>query len=169
MGKNALLLIDVVNQYLNPEGDLFIGDDSYSLIHNIREQLLLANKSNTPVIYITSEYLLSKNGASISCNNQDYIDQIVSELKPSDDVCLIKKGLSCFDGTHLEYLLGKMKVEKAIITGVRTHSSVLFTAFDAKRRRMDVTVIEDCVASEERMYHTYALALMRNLLDVEIF
>jgi len=55
-----------------------------------------------------------------------------------------------------------MDITNIVVAGVCTHTSILMTVYDAKVRNFEVTVFEDCIASSERMYHTFALKIIRD-------
>ena len=156
--KNALLLVDVVDEYLKPWGSQYIGHkDADQVIDHLKEQLKMARRTNTPVIYVT------KKGGEVQGANS-----IVTDLAPEDDFLITRAALSAFDNTPLEAILRRMKIDHLIIAGVGTDSSILFTIYDAKARDFEVTVIEDCLAASERIYHAFALKVIRDTLEVDI-
>ena len=172
MNNKALLLLDVVNDFLDPGGKLFIGREVDRVIVNIQDQLILASKSKIPVFYISdSHYPGDKefNALGVHCLTGTVGAEIVDELKSTNGICLTKRSFSGFHGTSLDNILTKSGIDEIILCGVCSDTSILFTAYEARQLGYSITVIEDCVATTERMYHTYALRLMRDVLGVEIF
>lgn len=168
MCNKVLVLMDFVSDYLAPEGSSYIGKEAEKIVNNIKENIMVARTSGTPIIFITSRELDGTVNSLPAAQCIKKQANILDEISPVDDLCLSKSGISGFDGTCLEQLLKNMGIDNLIIGGVYSHTSILFTAYEARKLGFHVTVIEDCIASNERMYHTYALLLMRDLLGVEI-
>lgn len=171
MVRSALLLINVINDYLTPEGKHFIGEDAEWIVANLESELTLARRSNIPVFYINDyqEFSNEEFSFGVLYHKQTFGPQIVDELSPvANEMLLYKKGLAAFDETLLHAHLKKLDINHLIVAGVSTDTGILFTAYEAKKLGFNVSIIEDCVATSERMYHTYALRLLRDVLDIEI-
>jgi nicotinamidase-related amidase len=89
-------------------------------------------------------------------------------LRPEeDDYFVLKPKHSGFYCTTLDLLLDYLQVEKLILTGIAGNICVLFTAFDAYLRDLDLWIPHDCVASNSEAENTAALEQMRQILHAD--
>jgi nicotinamidase-related amidase len=51
MCNKVLVLIDVISDYLAPEGSFFIGKEAEKIVKNIKENVMAARTLETPVIF----------------------------------------------------------------------------------------------------------------------
>lgn len=91
--------------------------------------------------------------------------QIAGLLRPEEDDCFILKPKhSGFYQTALELLLADLGVGHLILTGIAGNICVLFTAHDAHIRNFDVTVVNDCIASNSIKDDALALYQIKDVL-----
>ncbi|MCT4571957.1 cysteine hydrolase, partial [Bacillus thuringiensis] len=75
---------------------------------------------------------------------------------------------SAFYETPLNSLLGYLKIENLILTGVAGNICILFTANDAHMRNYTLYVPEDCIASNNDQDNIHALKIMETTLKATI-
>jgi nicotinamidase-related amidase len=81
---------------------------------------------------------------------------------------LTKVRHSVFYATALDYLLGRLGVERAILTGQVTEQCILYSALDAYVRHFSVTVPPDAVAHIDAELGKAALKMMERNMSAEL-
>ncbi len=173
MGKKALLIIDMLNDFVL-EGALLEVPDTRKIIPAIKKEIETAKAAAYPVIYICDAH--DKEDREFSKFNWPAHAvagskgaEVVDELKPQkDDIVIGKKTYSGFFNTKLDETLRSLGVASLRLTGCVTHICVMFTASDAVLRDYKVTVIESGVAGLAKEDHDAALRIMKNVLGVKI-
>ncbi|UCG39656.1 MAG: cysteine hydrolase [bacterium] len=171
MGAGALLVIDMINDFLLPGAPLEV-PSGREIIPAVARRIEAARGEGTPVIYL--------------CDNHDEDDPefakwpphavkgtpgalVVDALAPAQgDRVIAKKYYSAFFRTDLERVLEDLAVEKLTVTGVLTDICVLFTCADAFMRGYGLTVPQDCVAALSQEDHRFALKQIQRLMEAEI-
>jgi nicotinamidase/pyrazinamidase len=173
MKKEALLVIDMVNDFVLPGAPLEV-PDTRAIIPVIRNEIDKAHALGNPVIYVCDAHdpddkEFRKFGWPAHAVKGTRGAEIVDALKPSEEDTVIgKKTYSGFFGTTLDAVLKRLGVDALRLTGDVTNICVLFTASDAVLRDYEVTVLENGVAGLSREDHEAALRIMKNVLGVKI-
>jgi nicotinamidase/pyrazinamidase len=173
MKKEALLVIDMLNDFVLPGAPLEV-PDTRALIPVIRNEIDKAHAVGNPVIYVCDAHEpedkeFRKFGWPAHAVKGTPGAEIVEALMPSEeDTVIYKKTYSGFYGTVLDATLKRLGVDALRLTGDVTHICVLFTASDAVLRDYTVTVVENGVAGLAREDHDAALRIMKNVLGVKI-
>ena len=172
MGKQALLIIDMLNDFVAPDGALYVGDTVKKIIPEIQKKIALAREEDIPVIYI--------------CDNHEPDDpefkmfpphsikgtkgsEVYKDLRPAnDDIIVPKQRYSGFFGTDLDAILKQNHVDTLELCGVCTNICVLYTAADARNRLYHVQVDRRCVDSFERTAHEFSLKELDRTLGVKL-
>jgi nicotinamidase-related amidase len=104
-----------------------------------------------------------------ACADENCLGRDIAEiLKPEeDDYFILKPKHSGFHSTSLEVLLKKIGAKKIIITGIAGNICVLFTAHDAHMLEFEVTVPNDCVASNTRTDNLFALRQLKRNFQMQ--
>ncbi|WP_088554294.1 cysteine hydrolase family protein [Calderihabitans maritimus] len=172
MSKKALLIIDMLNDFVREDGALYVGPDGKRIVPKIQEEIEKARKSGIPVIYICDNH--REDDAEFNmfpphCIKGTEGSEVIKELEPAPgDYIIPKRRYSAFFGTDLDALLRELGVEELILTGVCSNICVLYTAADARMRNYRVTVVKDGVASFKEEVHRFALQEMESTLGVVI-
>jgi nicotinamidase-related amidase len=169
--SSALLIIDMLNDFVHPNGVLY-SPLSARTIPYIRERLLSAREKGLRVFYICDSHL--KDDKEFDrfpphCVKGTWGAQIVDELAPIDRERIIeKRRYSGFLGTDLDISLKELGINELIITGVVTNICVLYTSYDARMLGYKVIIPRNCVASFSEELHRFALNELENTLGVEL-
>jgi nicotinamidase/pyrazinamidase len=169
MKKEALLVIDMVNDFVLPGAPLEV-PETRRIIPVIRREIERAHTAGVPVIFICDAHApddkeFSKFGWPAHAVKGTKGAEIIKELTPAPgDIVIHKTTYSGFFGTDLDTTLKRLGVDSLRLTGDVTHICILFTASDAVLRDYAVTVIEDGVAGISREDHEAALRIMKNVL-----
>ena len=184
----ALLVVDMQNGFLHPEGAL--GRDGapvepmWEIVPRVAELHRLCRQMGIPDIWSIQETLAEDKARAarripahtvkrsvIPCLKDTWDAEIVADLKPLIDeksTILRKNRFSCFYNTNLEYLLRAFGATTLILTGVTTQACVERTAREAYLRELDVLVVEDCVASQSEAFHRASLQVMNRYFGLVI-
>jgi nicotinamidase-related amidase len=93
--------------------------------------------------------------------------EILPELAPAAGDLVVKKYRSSgFWGTNLDMLLRSNGIKSILVTGCTTEGCVESTARDALFNDYYVTIVSDCVASDDRAQHDASMLLMRHRFDI---
>lgn len=169
--KKALLIIDMLRDFLEQGGALCIGD-SEKLIQNVLLRLKEWRQLGDPVIYIMDRHLPQDTEFEMfppHCIRGEWGSEVVVALAPQEqDYLVYKRRYSAFFGTDLDLTLRELGIGALELAGVCTQICVLYTAADARMRHYNVTVREGCVASFDAEAHAFALKEMERTLGVKV-
>lgn len=73
---------------------------------------------------------------------------------------------SAFDGTQLDGLLEKLRIDKLVVTGVGTEGCVLATLLDTLFRRHEVYLVEDCTTTWNGDLRNAGLEISKRLCTI---
>lgn len=169
--SKALLVIDMLKDFLKKEGALYIGDAGRT-IENVSRRVQEWRLQGSPVIYIVDRHLPHDAEFKMfppHCLAKEQGGEIIDELAPAqEDIVIFKRRYSAFFGTDLDLTLRELAVNELELTGVCTQICVLYTAADARMLNYAVTVRKDCVASFDQEAHIFALKEMEKTLGVKV-
>ncbi|MDO9534440.1 MAG: isochorismatase family cysteine hydrolase [Bacillota bacterium] len=169
--RKALLIIDMLRDFLETNGALCIGD-SKEIIQNVSSRLKEWRLQKNPVIYIMDKHLphdAEFKMFSPHCLTGEWGSEVVDELAPCEgDFIIYKRRYSAFFGTDLDLTLRELGVTELELVGVCTQICVLYTAADARMRHYDVIVRKNCVASFDEEAHEFALKELERTLGAKV-
>jgi len=145
--KRALIIVDMLNDFVNPSGKLYV-PGSEKIIGNIKRIKEAFKKSGLPVIYTNDAHLKGVD-KELGLWGEHAVAgtwgaEVVDELKPEEgDFVVRKRRYSGFFSTDLDLLLRELGVDEVVLVGVATNVCVLHTAADAFFRGYRVTVVSD--------------------------
>ena len=169
---HALLVIDMLNDFLLPEGKLYVGSAGRNIISFIRDRIKECRKTGGKVVYICDSH--RNDDAEFAmfpphCLQGTAGSQVVDELAPSqEDILIVKRRYSAFFATDLDPTLRELGLTHLVLTGVCTNICVLYTAADARNLGYQVTVLREGVASFSTEAHSFALGEMGQVLGVTV-
>lgn len=171
MVKDAVLVIDMLRDFIEKDGALCIGD-SEQVRTKVAERIEQYRAQEKPVIYIVDRHL--PNDAEFDmfpphCLEGEWGGEVIPEIAPQkDDYIIPKRRYSAFFGTDLDLTLRELEIKQLELVGVCTQICVLYTAADARMLNYDVTVRKNCVDSFDRDAHEFALKEMESTLGVKV-
>ncbi|NLX70651.1 MAG: cysteine hydrolase [Clostridiales bacterium] len=170
--RKALLIIDMLNDFIQPDGALYIGESAQKVTGQIQKILEEERREGTPVIYICDSHRADDAEFAMfqpHCVKDTWGGQIVDALAPqAGDYIIYKRRYSAFFGTDLDATLREMNISELILVGVCTNICVLYTAADARMLNYKVTVIRNGVASFSSEAHEFALNEIENTLGAKV-
>jgi nicotinamidase-related amidase len=173
MKKEALLVIDMLNDFVLPGAPLEV-PDARTIIPVIQKEIGRVHAAGGPVIYVcdshaTDDKEFRKFNWPPHAVKGTAGAAVVDALKPAlGDIVIPKDTYSGFYGTRLDEMLKSLDVDSLRLTGCVTHICIMFTASDAVLRDYDVLVVENGVAGLAREDHDAALRIMKHVMGVEI-
>ncbi|WP_100332707.1 isochorismatase family cysteine hydrolase [Bacillus xiapuensis] len=167
--RYALLMIDFINDFNFPKGDL-LARHTAAICPSLIKLKSFCRRKGIPIIYVNDHYGIWKADLEeiIEYTQNERSAYIIQQLKPAqEDYFLIKPKHSAFYGTGLHTLLNELGADTLIITGIAGNICVFFTANDAYMREYQLYIPEDGIASETEKENQYALHMMRNILNAQ--
>ena len=179
MRETALLLLDLQNDFIHPDGAYARGGQTSADIAALPARLaplaaavragggmivatlftLPPGRGGEPIIsphLLRLRPFLRKGDFAPGAWGQALVD----ELAPAD-ACVEKIAYSAFHMTRLEYVLRKSGVKNLICAGIVTNGGVASTVRDAHVREFDLVVLEDGCATFSRRVHDVSIEALR--------
>ncbi len=171
MGR-AFVVIDMLNDFIRPNGALYCGQAAEAIVPAIAEGLREARESGVKIFYVCDNHRPDDPEFEIwpaHCVAGTWGAQIIDELAPTDnDIVVPKRRYSGFFGTDLLLHLLENGISRIELCGVCTNICVLYTAADARNLGFKVLVHPGRVASFDSEAHEWALKQMKEVLGVEV-
>ena len=169
-GRSALLVVDVQNDFADPEGSLYVRD-AERIVPLINEEIASAERARAAVIYTQDWHPEStphfeKDGGiwPVHCVQRSWGAELHPGLQVAGEV--VRKGVGGEDGysgftvrepasgattpTPLQQVLQERDVERLVVCGVATDYCVVETVLDARRLGYPVEVLPDAIRAVER-------------------
>lgn len=169
MGKEVIIIVDMLKGFLEKEYPLYCGGDARVIIPNVVS--LLKEKKEAEIIYVCDSHEEDDKEFRMfpkHCVKGTVESEIIDELKPFKGKIMHKTRYSGFYNTALEDVLKKLNPDKVTVVGVCTDICVMHTAADLRNRDYNVEIPVDCVASFNEDNHMFALKHMENVLGVRL-
>lgn len=168
----ALLVIDMLHDFIAPDGALTCGPAGTAIVPAVRRAVDAHRAAGDMVVYLCDSHRPDDAEFAMfppHCLTGTAGAEIIPELAPVDgDIRIAKRRYSGFFGTDLDITLREKGVTKIHLTGVCTNICVLYTAADARNLGYAVTVDSHCVASFDAAAHKWALAEMKSTLGCTV-
>ena len=194
VGKSALIIVDMQNDFVHPDGALGHRAREYpereidmpflmATIPNVSRLADAFRTSRRPVIYLAHVLKPDYSDAQIPYwridrspgGNRTFIVEgtwgarIVDDLKPREgEHLIVKKGFGGFSNTPLDTILGNMGVTTCVVSGVTTCVCVSTTVRGGVEHNYRMILVKDAVAEVNRETHEAELKTMaRVFADVK--
>ncbi len=170
---NAVLVVDMVRGFLEPEHNLYCGDEARRIIEPVRETLRREADAGSAILFVSDHHLpddLEFRMFPAHCVIGTEETEVIPELGEwvTEYNVIAKNRYSGFFNTDLSERLAALKPDKVIICGVCTDICVMHTASDARNRDYAVEIRADCVASFDADAHRWALGHMGRILGAQV-
>jgi nicotinamidase-related amidase len=152
--KDALLLVDVVNDFLHEGGESLLR--SYRRAHEtLKAAIDRAHGAGVAVVYANENFGTWDGDVQRLVRHaieEGRGGELVEEIAPGPgDRFVVKPRYSAFDHTPLVLLLRELGVERILIAGAATEMCVVQTAIDARELGFKVSILpEACSSVDER-------------------
>ena len=167
--RPALLLIDLVEAYLQPESPLYAGIEA--ALESAVRVTAAARAAGVPIVFTNVEYqpggadggvFYRKVPALNVFEKGSPLGAFPAILSPQDgDVVITKRYASAFFGTHLAATLTAMGVDTVLVCGTSTSGCIRATALDACQHGFLPFVVRDACGDRHSAPHE------ANLFDLQ--
>lgn len=168
----ALLVIDMVTDFIDPAGALYIGPVAKKIIPVIKSRLDQYRVEGHPVIFVCDSHVSDDTEFNLFPPHSvggSGGEELISELTPlAEERIIPKRRFSAFVGTDLDITLRDKGIDEIELTGVVTNICILYTAAMAKMYGYIVNVPVNAVASFDEEAHHFALKEMEKTLGVNM-
>lgn len=186
MSTRCLLLVDLQNEFLSPNGNFPILEESRSCLVHISAAARAFHEAGDAIFWIRAEYgsngvlepsrdpnswILhgTHTGRKACCApdtpGAEFPDDITSLIEETSahSAIVTKSWYSAFKETALSNTLKECGITDVYIGGVVTNICVLATATHAHNLGYKVTVLNDCLGWRNRESHQKALESLRGI------
>jgi len=172
MGKTALIVADMLNDFLDPGGALYVGPAGREIIPFVSGKIAEIRAEGGLVIFVRDAHAPDDREFRYFPRHAvkgTWGAQIIPELavQPGDFV-VEKTRYSCFYQTGLEELLRRVGVAQVAVVGVCTSICVMETVKELFDRDLPALVYREGVADFDPEAHAFALKHMARIMGATI-
>ena len=168
----ALIVIDMLNDFIQEGGALETGTAGRSIIPFVKTKIKEFREAGYPIIYVCDNHETNDKEFQMfppHCVKDTEGSKVISELEVlKSDKIIKKRRYSAFFGTDLDLFLRDNQVDEIYLLGVCTNICVLYTAADARNISYKVNIFKEGVASFDEEAHKFALKELENTLGCSI-
>jgi nicotinamidase-related amidase len=172
MEKKALLVVDLLNDFMEPTGALYCGDASRRIIPVIRRLVDNTLAARGLVIYLRDAHARDDKEFELfppHAIKGEWGSQIISELSPAPESVMIDKTrFSAFYETSLAEILARFHPREVWVAGVCTSICIMDTVGDLRNRDYSVVVPVNAVADLDEEFHEFALRRMKRVYGARL-
>jgi len=172
MPKKVLIIVDMLNDFIDEKGALYCGTSARVIIPFVYERLSAYRKNGDLVIFLRDSH--DENDQEFTkfpkhCVSDTWGSEIITELAPVPDEKVIpKKRYSGFYGTDLETILMEARTKEIEVVGVCTSICVMDTVGGLANRDYNVSVPVKGVADFDNEMHEFSLKRMKQLYGARV-
>lgn len=175
--KQALIIIDMQNGFLNPQSPLCI-KGARATVPACARVIAACRRAGVPVIFVNRAY--RADGSDVELTRRQVWAGGGKPLTPGStgpisvenppefgaeetDYIIVKPRYSAFFQTSLDLLLRRLGVDTVILTGTTTPNCIRTTCYDAISLDYQAVVLEDCCSSNTKEIQRANMADMGNV------
>lgn len=172
MPEKALLVIDMLYDFLDPEGALYCGDQAAEVVEPVRELLAAQRGAGSLIIFVADSHApddLEFELFAPHCVTGSRGAELLPGFVVAPGEYLVRKHrYSALYGTELEDVLRRAGVKEVHLAGVCTSICVMETASDLRNRDYKVVVHSRAVADFDPQAHAFCLNRMAKILGCQL-
>jgi len=168
--KDALLLVDVMNDFRHEDGDALL--ESFRERHGaLVDALERARAEDVPIVYANDNHGIWD--GDVRRLVQEAIEgeagELVETIAPQEgDRFVIKPRYSAFDHTPLVLVLRELGIDRILLAGAATEMCVIQTAIDAKEEGFKVSILADACATTDPRIEELALEYAEAIVGARV-
>lgn len=172
MGHGALVVIDMLRDFIDARGVLTCGEAGRAIIPAIEREIQAAVAQGSDIYFLCDRHL--PDDAEFRLFPPHAIEgtwggEIIDELTMPPGARIVpKRRYSGFYASGLDLSLRERDTASLTLVGVCTQICVLYTAADARERGYAVTVNRSAVASFDQAAHAWALHELESTLGATL-
>jgi nicotinamidase/pyrazinamidase len=172
MSRKALIVVDMVNDFVDENGALYCGQSARDIIPFVKNRISCYRKAGDLVVYLQDSHAEDDKEFDRfpkHCVTGTWGHRIVPELVPAEgDTVIQKRRYSGFFETELSDLLEKHGIRDVEVIGVCTNICVMDTVGGLANRDYNVTVPRAGAADFDPEFHEFALKRMDKIYGATI-
>ena len=172
MTRKALLVIDMLNDFVDPAGALYCGEESRRIIPVIRFLVDDFTRRNHLVAYLCDAHAVDDKEFELFAPHavkSTWGSRIIADLTPPPGAIVIgKTRFSALYGNELAGILASARPEEVWVAGVCTSICVMDTAGDLRNRDYSVVIPVDAVADFDPEFHEFGLKRMKRVYGARL-
>jgi nicotinamidase/pyrazinamidase len=170
--RRALLVVDMLKGFLEPEGSLYCGDSAREIIPYVRRRIREYERRGDPVVFTCDRHAPDDpefEQWEPHCIEGTWGAEIVDALPvPDESLVVAKTTINPFFETRLDEVLAQLEPDTVEVVGVCTNICVLYAAMELRVRTFEVRVPRKGVATFDAEAHEQALQAMENTFGVDV-
>lgn len=172
MPHKALIIVDMLNDFIDEKGALYCGAQARAMIPFVRDRLATFRKNGDLVIFLQDSH--DENDREFAkfpkhCVKDTRGSEIIHELAPVPGEKIVpKKRYSGFYETDLEKILENANINEVEVIGVCTSICVMDTVGGLANRDYNVSVPVKGVADFDQQMHEFSLKRMKQLYGARV-
>lgn len=170
MKTTALLVVDMVKDFTQPDGTVFYPQNQ-EVLPKIVKVIQNCRSHGVLVIFMRHSYRKGKKDENLAnmrpcCMEGTGGDELDPQLPVDEenDYILKKRRFSAFVGTDLDMILRENKIENIVVVGTKTNCCIRASVTDAHYAGYMPIVLSDCVATDSDVVNQVHLDDIRKYL-----
>lgn len=172
MPRKMLIVIDVLNDFLDPRGALYCGDRARGIIPAIKSLADRFTAEKQPIVYLRDAHASNDKEFELfppHAVKGTWGAEIIPELPPPEGSHVVDKTrFSGLFGNNLDEILNTEKPDEVWVTGVCTSICVMDTTGDLRNHDYPVVIPVDAVADFDSEFHEFALRRMQRIYGARL-
>ena len=172
MGKTALIVADMLNDFIDPQGALYVGPSGREIIPFVAEKIEETRRQGGLVIFICDAHApLDREFKYFAPHavKGSWGARVIPELPVQPgDYRVEKTRYSAFSTTNLDEVLKNGQVERLAVVGVCTSICVMETVKELFDRDFPTLVYRHGVADFDPEAHAFALKHMARIFGAQV-
>jgi nicotinamidase/pyrazinamidase len=172
MLRKVLLVIDMLNDFIDPAGALYCGENARKIVPVIRCIIDRFTADGDPIIYLRDAHAQDDKEFELfppHAIKGSWGSEIIVELAPGSNSSVVDKTrFSGLFGNTLAGVLAAIQPEEVWVTGVLTSLCVMDTTGDLRNRDYSPVIPVDAVADVDQAWHELALERMKKVYGARL-
>jgi nicotinamidase/pyrazinamidase len=172
MSKMALIVADMLNDFLDPGGSLYVGDPAREIIPFVAQKIAEFRAQAGVVIFVCDAHAPDDREFRyfpVHAVKGSWGGRIIPELPPAPgDYQVEKTRYSAFARTSLDDILRQEGITEVYVVGVMTSICVMETVKELFDRDIPAVVYRHGVADSDPEAHAFALKQMVRVLGARV-
>lgn len=172
MAKPALIVADMLNDFLDPEGALYVGSAGRQIIPFVARKIEEIRRQGGVVIFVCDAHAPDDREFNFFAPHAvkgSWGSRVIPELPVQPGDRLVEKArYSAFAGTNLDEVLKREQVERVEVVGVCTSICVMETVKELFDREIPTLVHREGVADFDPEAHAFALKHIERIFGAKV-
>ena len=172
MGKTALIVADMLNDFIDPQGALYVGVQGRQIIPFVAAKIEATRRQGGVVIFVCDAHAPDDREFKYFAPHAvkgSWGCWVIPELPVQpEDYRVDKTRYSAFAGTNLDKVLQRELVERVEVVGVCTSICIMETVKELFDRDLPALVYREGVADFDPEAHDFALKHMARIFGAEV-